>query len=542
MQMNRLSQYISGFLLFAAFLSVGCIKNDLPYPVVELQITSLAADGLIGDPVIDEVNRQVVLTLAEQTDIENVTISAVSYSENATPSMEVIGTHDLRAPLHVTLSLYQDYEWTIHAQQTIERYFTVEGQIGSTEWDLASRSATVYVGFEDHSNIQVTSLKLAAADISTYSWADGIDPNNFNTVRYVYVTCHGRTERWSLYVKTTDVVVDLRQADGWGKVMWLYGEGLSGTDLGFRYRESGDAEWITAQSVEVDGGSFKARVGGLTPNTEYEVVAYSDENTSAIRKVSTEGIIPLENGGFEKWETIRKIVCPYYTEEDAFWGTGNPGAAMVNATVTDKCDDVRPGSSGTYSAKLESKFANLAGIGKFAAGNLFVGKYVSTVGTNGIVGFGRPFAARPTALKFWVKYNCGAIDRIGTLPVGSTLKTGDPDTGSIFIALGTWTADEYGVDAAGQVQGTDQYPVIVDTRDKATFFNPKSDGVVAYGELMLSESVSEWREMTINLDYVTTSVVPTHIIIVCSASRLGDYFTGSTQSVMWLDDMELVYE
>lgn len=540
--MKHLKQYIGGLLLVVALVATGCIKNDLPYPVVELQITSIAVDGLLGEPVIDEAARLVSFTLEEQTDIENVNISAISYSENATPSVDVVGLHDMRAPIHVTLSLYQDYEWTIQAEQTIERYFTVEGQIGSTEWDLASRTATAYVGFDDRSNVKVTSLKLAAADIATYRWTEGIDPNNFNSVRYVYVTCHGRTERWSLYVKKTNVVVDIRQADGWGKVMWLYGEGLSGTDLGFRYRKSGDEEWITVQDVEVDGGSFKARVGGLTPNTEYEVVAYSDENVSAIRSVSTEGVLPLENGDFEKWETIRKIVCPYYTEEDAFWGTGNPGAAMVSETVTDKSSDVRPGSSGAYSAKLESKFANLAGIGKFAAGNLFIGKYISTVGTNGVVGFGRPFAARPTALKLWVKYNCGAVDKIGTLPAGSTLQAGDNDTGSIFIALGTWTADKYGVDAMGQVQGTDQYPVIVDTRDKGTFFNPKSEGVVAYGELLLSESVSEWQEMTINLDYVTTSVVPTHIIIVCSASRLGDYFTGSTQSVMWLDDMELVYE
>jgi hypothetical protein len=142
----------------------------------------------------------------------------------------------------------------------------------------------------------------------------------------------------------------------------------------------------------------------------------------------------------------------------------------------------------------------------------------------------------------WVKYNCGGIDKIGSLPAGSTLKVGDNDTGSILVALGTWTAEEYGVDATGQVQGTDQYPVIVDTRDKATFFDSTSDGVVAYGELKLSQSVNEWQEFTIDLDYRTTSVVPTHIMIVCSSSFLGDYFTGSTQSVMLLDDMELVYE
>lgn len=540
--MRRMKIFLNFVTMLCALCFAGCIKNDLPYPVVELQITSIGVEGIIGEPAIDEVGRTVTVELEEQTDIQNVNITSVTYTEGATPSLDIVGRHDMRSPVYVTLSLYQEYPWLVRATQNISREFTVEGQIGATEWDVEKRTATAYVGFEDHSNIRVTSLKLAAADISTYEWADGVDPNDFSSVRYVYVTCHGRTERWDLYVKTTDVVVNIVRADGWGKMMWLYGEGLSGTDLGFRYREAGSSEWLTAQDVKVDGGSFSACVKGLHPQTEYEVMAYSGEDTSAVSRVMTEGVAPLENGGFENWATIKKIVCPYLSEESAFWGTGNPGAAMVGATVTDKCDDVRPGSAGNYSAKLESKFANMAGIGKFAAGNLFVGRYVSTVGTNGIVSFGRKFMARPVALRFWLKYNCGDIDRIGTLPAGSTLKEGDKDTGSVFIALGDWTKEEYGLDADGEIKGTDDSPVVIDTRNKGSFFNPKSAAVIAYGELLLNESIGEWQQVTIPLEYVTTSKVPTHILIVTSASRLGDYFTGSTQSVMWLDDMELLYE
>lgn len=540
--MRRMKIFLNFVTMLCALCFVGCVKNDLPYPVVELQITSIGVEGIIGEPAIDEVGRTVTVELEEQTDIQNVNITSVTYTEGATPSLNIVGRHDMRSPVYVTLSLYQEYPWLVRATQNISREFTVEGQIGATEWDVEKRTATAYVGFEDHSNIRVTSLKLAAADISTYEWADGVDPNDFSSVRYVYVICHGRTERWDLYVKTTDVVVNIVRADGWGKMMWLYGEGLSGTDLGFRYREAGSSEWLTAQDVKVDGGSFSACVKGLHPQTEYEVMAYSGEDTSAVSRVMTEGVAPLENGGFENWATIKKIVCPYLSEESAFWGTGNPGAAMVGATVTDKCDDVRPGSAGNYSAKLESKFANMAGIGKFAAGNLFVGRYVSTVGTNGIVSFGRKFMARPVALRFWLKYNCGDIDRIGTLPAGSTLKEGDKDTGSVFIALGDWTKEEYGLDADGEIKGTDDSPVVIDTRNKGSFFNPKSAAVIAYGELLLNESIGEWQQVTIPLEYVITSKVPTHILIVTSASRLGDYFTGSTQSVMWLDDMELLYE
>ena len=541
MQMKRHILSILSLALIMLTLG-GCIKNDLPYPVIDLQITSIDIEGTLSAPVINESAHTVSVELAEQTDIQNVNIKSVSYTEGATPSQNIVGLQDMRSPVNVTLSLYQDYLWQITATQHIEREFRVEGQIGTTEWDLESRTATAYVGFDDLTNVNVTALKLAAADITTYEWTDGVKQNDFSSVRYVYATCHGRTERWNLYVKKTDIVVDLVQMDAWAKVMWLYGEGLSGTELGFKYREAGSEEWITVDDVTVEGGSFSACIKGLKPQTEYEAVAYSGEDISAIKKATTESVTPLENGGFEDWSTIKKIVCPYLSEEYAFWGTGNPGAAMVSATVTDMSDEVRPGSSGKHSAMLVSTFANMAGIGKFAAGNIFTGKYISTVGTNGIVGFGRKFKSRPVALRVWVKYNCGAIDRIGTQPAGVTLKEGDNDIGSIFISLGDWTKEEYGVDASGEIKGTDDYPVIIDTRDKGTFFNPKSPAVIAYGEKLMPESVGEWTEITIPLDYTATNRVPTHIIIVCSSSRYGDYFTGSTQSVMWLDDFELIYE
>jgi hypothetical protein len=345
-----------------------------------------------------------------------------------------------------------------------------------------------------------------------------------------------------LYVRETDVKVQFTQADAWATVAWLYGVAQEGTNVGFRYRRKGETEWKNAPKATVLAGSFKTQISGLEELTSYEFVAYSNEDLSAVVELTTERALPLENGGFELWCKKNNIVYPYADGGDPYWGTGNVGASIVNETLTEGVADVRPGSSGEFSARLSSKFASVFGIGKFAAGNLFVGKYVSTVGTNGIVGFGRKFTSRPLALRLWVKYNCGAIDKIGTLPMGSELKMGDKDTGSIFIALGTWTKEKYGVDASGEIKGTDDSPLIVDTRDKGTFFNPKSEAVVAYGELMLNESITEWQEVVIPLEYTTTSVVPTHITIVCSASRLGDYFTGSTQSVMWLDDMELLYE
>ena len=80
--MALLRKNIISALIFALCLlfNAGCIENDLPYPVVELQITSIEIEGVKSQPVIDEVTRTVSVELYEQTDIENVRISSVTYA------------------------------------------------------------------------------------------------------------------------------------------------------------------------------------------------------------------------------------------------------------------------------------------------------------------------------------------------------------------------------------------------------------------------------------------------------------------------------
>ena len=59
------------------------------------------------------------------------------------------------------------------------------------------------------------------------------------------------------------------------------------------------------------------------------------------------------------------------------------------------------------------------------------------------------------------------------------------------------------------------------------------------------EDVSEWIEYTIPIMYKDEKTVAediSHIIISCSASQYGDYFIGSSNSKLWLDAFELIYE
>lgn len=524
------------FSICMMFVLGGCIENNIPYPVEKIDILSYEGVGFRSS--IDPTTRTVTLTLDEQTNIAAVEVTKVEISENGVASMPLTGVFNLESPLKVVLSSYQDYEWTIKAVQSIDRYFTVAGQVGDSEIDEESRTAIAYVATgTDLKNITVNTLKLGPMDVTEMS--PSIEElTDFTSVRYVYLkypSLAGNIERWQLYVRETDVKVQFTQADAWATVAWLYGVAQEGTNVGFRYRRKGETEWKNAPKATVLAGSFKTQISGLEELTSYEFVAYSNEDLSAVVELTTERALPLENGGFELWCKKNNIVYPYADGGDPYWGTGNVGASIVNETLTEGVADVRPGSSGEFSARLSSKFASVFGIGKFAAGNLFIGSYVKNDGTHGIVNFGRPFTARPTALKGWLKYNCGAIDRITTQPPGVEIKEGDSDIGMIYIALGDWDAATYG--------GSDESPVEIATRRiEETAFDVNGEAVIAYGEMPLTKSIDNWTEFTIPLDYRATNRVPTHIIIVCSASRYGDYFTGSTKSVLWLDDFELVYE
>ena len=532
--MKRYFRYLTLCLL--TVVAAGCIENDIPYPVEKIDVLAIDVEGASATPVIDATTHSIAISLEETTDIRNVNIRSLSLSEGATSDPSFPGVFDLRNPMYVTLSKYQSWEWTIAASQSIERYFKVDGQIGESVIDAESHIATALVPMDyDLKNVVITAAKFGPKDITTYS-VDPLTLTDFEeSARNVTITYHGDIqETWTLRVIPTDVEVEMKGVDAWAKRIWLYAEGRSGAELGFKYRKVGDEEWINVENVTINGGNFSACVADLDTLTEYEVVAFSGENFTDTFSVTTEDVWALPNAGFEEWSTNNNIIYPYALGAAPFWGTGNDGAAMASTTLTEPTEDVRPGSEGRYAASLQSKKAAIMGLGKFAAGNIFLGEFGGLVGLDGLVNFGRPSTARPVALHGWVKYNCGVIDEFGKTPSSRPdLKKGDNDEGQILIAVGDWTSAEYG--------GSADCPVVVNTKDESTYFNKNGKNVIGAGELILTESTDGWVEFTLPLDYTTTSVVPTHIIIVFTGSRFGDYFTGSTQSLMLVDDLELIY-
>ena len=118
-----------------SLLATSCLKNDIPFPVIEAEFLSLTVDGQSAPATIDATNRVVTIHLSEQVDIKRVNITDYKVTEDAVLSGEIMGLIDLSRDCIVTLSIYQDYKWRITADQPIERYFTVERQVGETVSD-----------------------------------------------------------------------------------------------------------------------------------------------------------------------------------------------------------------------------------------------------------------------------------------------------------------------------------------------------------------------------------------------------------------------
>lgn len=338
--------------------------------------------------------------------------------------------------------------------------------------------------------------------------------------------------------------LEAASANAWSNFAYVEGSVLSAeselepTAMRFEYKTADADEWTTVTAAN-EGGNYKATLTALTPATTYvyRMVYEKGEENYVSDEVSftTEAATPLPNGNLDDWYMSGKTWYPVtendYNVSGSFWDSSNPATttgagALVNKNPT-QGNSTTVHTSGGQSAELKSQYAGAFGIGKFAAASLYTGKFNSLVGTNGAkIDFGQSFVSRPTALHGWFHYTSGKIDyRGGNTPEGLG-EMGTDDLCSIYVAL-----------SKKQKQ--------VDNTKTETFLDLENDAdIIAYGQLADAEAVTTngWKEFTLNFKYKTLDPQDSYyLIIVFSSSKYGDYFTGSTNSVMYVDDLELVY-
>ncbi len=509
---------LGAMLMLFVFLT-GCIENDIPYPILEGSITNIQALGQISSPAINEANRTVELFLADSVDLKKVTILNFEVSNNAEVSPAITSTIDLTQPMVYTLTTFQEYVWTITANQTIDRYIKVENQVGQAVFDTNSKIVIVYVASDaDLSNIRILDMKLGPQGSTIIP--DYREITNFTTSQQFGWFYKERFETWTVRLVKSSISVTTGSVNPFAKYALASGE--FNTSLGspsFMYKKNGESEWHSFTDVEVDGGSFSAKITGLEPNTEYTLKAVAGTVSGAEKSFTTESALQIPNSDFENWYKDGKSWFPNLdlTSANYVWDSGNIGANTMsekNPTTAEESVVVKGKAA---------KLASTAIVGVFAAGNIYTGKYVKTVGIGAQLDFGIPFTSRPTSLKGYYNYSPSPIDK--TRSQYEHLK-GKNDCCNIYIILADWDR-----------------PFEINTTT-GKFLDIQNDNhIIAHGELLDDAGTGgQYKEFEIKFNYRDLNRTPKYILVVAAASRYGDYFTGGTSSVLYVDEFTLSYE
>lgn len=404
---------------------------------------------------------------------------------------------------------------------------------------LQNKTALRDVGITWNDDV-TDNLRLDMAQLAVNLAAGSYSPTGEYSFTFTVRDTYGKQRETTLkmVVSGADVMTlktSQKLTDIWATKAVLYGRWVTADQpagLAFEMRKKGesDSQWQTiTQNIQTDASTqtYKVALTGLTPNTAYEYRAKlttGGDPSNVIESFTTEMASPLPNGSFDDWYQSGKVWYPDKSGDPQFWDTGNTGTTTLGDSNTSPTNDTHSGNG--QAAYLYSKFVGI-GIGQFAAGNIYSGRFIDTDGMNGILSFGREYTSRPTKLEGYYKYTSVKIDKrySSSNPNLSSMK-GKPDTCIVYVALTDWDG-----------------PLEIRTNpSNRRLFDPTDSRVIAYGEFSSGNSIGEYTKFTVQLKYRSTTRQPKYIVVVGSASKYGDYFTGGEGSTLWLDELELKFD
>lgn len=520
--MRKVIAYMT--MCISVLMMVSCIENDLSYPEVTAEFTSLVLEGQ-KSVTIDNATRTIDIVMGESVDMSHVKVVGYTLSNDS----EVVGGMpeylDLRDSLQLTLRVYEDFVWTLEASQPIERYIRCDNQVGEAEMNVEEKVAYVYVNenqplgsvrfnavkLEPEGSLVESTLGFVSVDGQSVPVTEPCDfPMVLDCVimRYFYVKYDGEEIRWSVKVLHKRAEVEMKSVNP-----WTFSAGVKGLGDGdgipvFEYRQASDTEWQTWSDLDVSGAEVSAEITGLQSDTEYVVRLSNGVTASAEMKFRTGAAVQLPGMSFDEWSKNDKY--PNAAGSDVWDSANSSGAAVTTSPSTDAVEG--------YAARLES----VSAFGMLAAGNLFTGSFVKLAGLGAELDWGTPFKSRPLALKGYYKYSPAVINK-AKAPYMDQM--GQTDQCQILVFLTDWDS-----------------PFRVNTNTK-TFVDLDNDpGIIALGQINTSEASSEYVSFTLPLVYRSNERIPEYVVISGASSRFGDYFTGGIGSALYLDEFEFIYD
>ncbi|MEG1634867.1 MAG: PCMD domain-containing protein, partial [Rikenellaceae bacterium] len=421
-------------IIFVLLISIyGCVENDIPFPIIKAKITSLEISGETASE-IDEVHREVRVTLSDTTNIKKALVKKFSVSEDTKvfePKIAVGDHIDLSSRYRVKLTTYQDYDWHIIATQKINREVVFDGQVGVTMFDPDNLTAVAYISAdEDITKVNISSIKLAPSNSTIYP--NPHDVKDFSQPQPFTVTCHGETEEWHVYILPTEqAVATYAPKEIWARRVTLFGSAkvVEGTERGFEWKKADAAKW-----TKVDQNILKFNATEMTaaldfePLTSYVYRTYFGNVYGEEKAFQTPAAPIIANLSMDAWSMNGKIWLPYGASDAPYWITGNAGVTLFKDSNTQPTTDAVAGKA----AKLQTIDVPVVGL---AAGNLFTGDFITDMGNPlNSTKWGRPFIGRPRRLAGMYKYTSKIIDVAKNRP--EAINT--PDKGVAWIKLEDW--------------------------------------------------------------------------------------------------------
>lgn len=565
----KIVRFVALLLLGSGVFHSCLFENDMSYPYIKGEFVAFEVDGQT-DVSIDRTKRTVSVVINESADIRNLTVTRAEINPEAHFVEALPSVLDLSMPYSVTLHTYEDYVWTISAEQPVERYVRCEGQSGDAVFDEKEHRVHVYVTeHTDLSAVVFNEMKLSREGwkVIRTTKHDGTDevsvdefPLTLNCIyaRKLYVVSDDGAgdmeEVWTMLVEHKAIEPEIISV-----MPWVYSADVDAVFAGvgtpvieyrqvaaepeipadpenpeqpsepeppvFRTEDGAEPEppveneWIPLTDIEVSGTDVTAKIAGLAENTSYEVRISVGETVSEPVQFTTGLPEQIYNMNFDEWQQNGKVWYPRLSEEFKVWDTANGGAAnFIGSTTTPVSDFVAVSGDKKQAARLESKLAVIA----FAAGNIYTGEFIKINGLGAELKWGTPFSGRPKALKGYYSYSPQIINRVK--PPYESLK-GSSDQCQILVILTDW--DE---------------PFLVNTTE-GTFVDQDNDPhIIAYTKFESPEKTDGYKEFELELEYRRPDAVPKYAVVVACASYKGDFFTGGEGSVMHVDEFEFVYE
>lgn len=532
----------------------------MSYPRILAEFVTFEVEGAVSVDV-DPSTRTVTVSLDEISDLDAVKVTSVELNENSFfKAGEFPQVLDLTSPYQVTLSMYQDYDWTIKGVQHVDRYVRCANQVGSASFNAERCEAYIYVSMSQrlkYLTIDSMKLELEGSEVVSTTGYETIDNVSSevtkdctfpmvldctNARKFAVRTRDGKVNEWTLTAIPVEVAAQITDVAVWtwsADVFATY-DGTSEPPV-ITYKKVSDGEWLSVpeENITIDGINYNVHLAGLEEATEYEVKLYFNGEELPGTTFTTGTPVQLPNFSFDNWWSPNGGGLWYPYAEGAvetIWDSANAGTASfgLGSSTVPESDDVKSGKA----ARMTSKYVAV----KFAAGNLFTGKFNSVVGTSGAdLDWGVPFTSRPKALKGWLKYSPALVNYV------DNKKVSDPNTydqGQIQVLL-IDTECPYRVLPVKIDGKTTNGPTYKDETKIIDLATDKT--VVARGMLTLdisdvdADGQADWIEFDLPLEYRDCRK-PTYVIVTAASSYLGDYFTGGDGSVLLIDELEFIYE